>query len=361
MAKKEDEKMIDWLRPYPESKEWIPTGQRYLIIGYTGLIGSSIFQAISNNPFDYVAGVSRGKIADAYGYQAGSHKFNLDVNDEIGFTNLLKNTRPTVILDFGGAVDVDECQKYPIYGPKLYQNPIYTANVERVRKVTMGIWKYCKEINLETPPVLIEGSTDFVYGNNGPHSEKDIRRIVENSQKEINVYALTKVLAEQELESQAREYKIPYLILRFAFPYNQRYRRKTGTAVSMFENLASGNPVIAVSDYKMTITPTDYIPSAINRLVTLKAWEEKCPIFNIAGPTIYTGLDIARICARELKRREIPVNEEKQIQKSTVEEFFKGKAPRPIQGGVLTDKIKNLGIKIPAFEEVVTTFKWPYH
>ncbi len=323
-------------------KEWVSTGCTYLIIGPTGHIGTSISGSIAGK--DQTFGVSRGNL-DISNQPLDILKADATQKDQL--VEILRKIKPSIIIDLGGNANLEECQKDP--------QMAYDQNVGRVKALTDAV----SETYLSMRPVIILGSTDYVYGSNeGPYKEEAPRKRTFNVKGEEPVYAQTKIAAEKVLVESSIRHNIPYMILRFAFPYDQNYGQKPGTAVSMFEALAQSKNITALTDLKMTVTPTQYIPRAINTLIRKRVWEDPYPIFNIAGPTAYSGFQIAQICADELRRRGLDIKKD-QIKADTVEHFFEGKAPRPINGGLDTSKIQRLGIMIPNFKDDIKTFTLP--
>ncbi|MBI1863883.1 NAD-dependent epimerase/dehydratase family protein [Candidatus Woesebacteria bacterium] len=333
--------MIEKVSEFTPPKEWLPTRASYLIIGSTGLIGSSIAGSISGK--DEAYGLSRGNL---------DHKnepipsFRADAGDKDALKEILSKVHPNIIIDLAGNTNLEECQGNP--------QKAYDQNVGRVISLVSTVF----QLDYNPKPVILLGSTDYVYGSWGPFTEESPRKKIQNIHDKVCDYAQTKAMAERELVTLATRHKIPYVILRFAFPYNQKYRQKPGTPIFMFEALSQGKKITALTDLKMTITPTQYIPPAINTLVRRRAWEDPYPIFNIAGPSIYNGFQIAQICKAELERRGVSVKDD-QTRADLVDHFFEGKAPRPINGGVLTSKIQKLGIVIPDLKDDIKTFTLP--
>lgn len=327
-----------------KGKEWVPTGYTYLIIGQSGLIGTQFSSSIS---VDKVYGLSRGNIPSPHNT---FYSFIADATKKTEVKDILLKISPDIIIDLGGMTNLDECQKD--------FNSANYANTVRVRSIIKAI--NCYTFESKKPPIYLLGSTDCVYGSSGPHTEISPRRPTIDSSGTLGYYAITKMWAEEIVENEAHKSGIPYVILRYANPYSQKYREKITTPAYMFETLAQGCVVAGLTDFKMTPTPAEYIPVAVNKLILAKVWEDENPVYNVAGKEILSGYEIAQICADELERRGIKIDRERQIKASTVEEFFRGRAPRQINGGVITDKlITKVGDIFPPLSEVLQSFTLP--
>lgn len=328
-----------------EAKEWVPTGQRILVTGFSGLVGYGFVKIAYQE--DELICVSRGITPHSFRENNKLQIVNLDlpVNpvDRIKYLErILDRSQPTLILHFAAAADVDWCQE----------------NKEKAFDANVGL-TYCLAIASKNKGIPLGlCSTDYVFPGRGPFSEGDTRGEIRNKEGYLNFYSYTKLRAEEIIEEILFPHKLGF-IFRIAFPYDHHYLRRPGTPVIAFYTLAQGKRWTALKDMHMTVTPTSDIAYSLNRLIHDRVWERKRPIYHIAGPDILTGLDIATICIEELKRRGIEVHKN-QIVASTVSEFFTGdRAPRQVCGGLRTDKIRGMGICISSLCEKIKNFPLP--
>lgn len=319
---------------------WEPTGHRVLVTGGTGLVGSGIVRAMLGK--EQVISVSRGQMEYAFdkSESLGVVRFDLLSGVE-NIEKLLKEKAPTIVIHCAAKADVDACQRE--------QKDAWEQNVIATRNLAWA----CKKLGI----VLAFCSTDSVFPiEGGPFSESQARWPIWKDGI-LNYYSWTKIEAEEQVEKILGRDK-SYFIFRVAFPYDPTYTRKTGTPVSAFWALAKGEEWTVVKDMTMTPTRVPWIAIALNRLIAERVWEDEEPIYHIAGPEILTAEGVAEICVAELEGRGISVDRGK-IKSTTADEFFKSKVPRQTGGGVTTEKIQALGIKIPSLCEEVKRFALP--
>jgi len=135
-----------------------------LILGGTGMLGQALVREAKFRGLSYKT-VSR-KNAD----------FNLDLTDRLSLINLIRNTRPQVIINSTGKTSLDDCEKYP--GEAYLSNSSIVGNLSSV----------CMDLNIKTCHI----STDhyFTGDSNKLHNE--------NAQVQLlNEYAKTKYVAER--------------------------------------------------------------------------------------------------------------------------------------------------------------------
>lgn len=325
-----------------EVGEWTPTNRRILVTGGTGLVGSRLVKLASNK--DEVISLSRGERRFCFDRSNNLHVIHFDLCNTIGeIKQFLKKFNPTLVVHCAAQANVDEAQQKKEDAWK--RNVFSTANLALA----------CKELRI--PFGLC--STDCVFPRSGgPFSESDIRQPIMNRDKTVlNFYSWTKICAEQLVEHILEEDKL-YFIFRVTFAYDPNYLPKPGTPVTAFLTLARGETWVSIKDMPMMVTPTRWIAYALNRLILKQVWKEEDPIYHIGGPEILTGRDIADICRVELEGRGVKVDKD-QVKETTVDEFFQGKAPRQVEGGLRTDKIKEMGIIIPTLAEEIKRFPLP--
>lgn len=132
-----------------------------LVLGAYGFLGTTLCSYLDKKKYNIIK-QSRSNYADCV--------FNpVDKNQMM---NVIKNFKPTTIINLIAQTNVDQCEKLP--------NLAFEANVRVVENLVRAHKEY--------PFNLIHISTDQLYNGIGPNSENNINP--------INVYALTKFCAE---------------------------------------------------------------------------------------------------------------------------------------------------------------------
>ena len=185
-----------------------------LITGASGLLGRSItLRALELQKS--VLGVSRRNPFDMPYLQC------LDLKDFAGTRKLVLNLRPSAIIHCAAITDVDYSEDHP--------DEVHENNV----RVSALLAQLAAESNAQ----FMQISTDSVFdGHQGLYSESD-------TPLPLNVYARTKLLAEQEA---TRTHPRP-LIVRVNF-YGWNLRDRKGLAQWIFDELSQGKTLKGFTD-----------------------------------------------------------------------------------------------------------------
>ncbi len=141
-----------------------------LVLGGTGLLGSSLIQLLRLSGFEcFSAG------------RTSSHELVIRAPFADSLQQFLVSREIDVVVNLVALTDVDECQVAPFMA--------YQVNAEFVENVISAI----SAVKGQRPVRLLHISTDQVYSGEGPH--------IESSAKPINVYGLTKYLADKSVSS----------------------------------------------------------------------------------------------------------------------------------------------------------------
>lgn len=313
-----------------EVKEWLSTGERILLTGHTGLVGHGVVEAALGK--DELIGLSRGQTKSPI--QEGLEAITLDLLDVKELFKVVEEARPSIVLHLAAATNVDACQKDPAWAEKM--NIATTGHVVSV----------CKDLGIP----LIHFSTDYVFPRSGgPFSESDNPDPLKSADgKTVNVYGLTKWRAEQMVAS-----RLPVdqrIVVRIVSPYDHRYKAKTGTPPLLFKLLREGRAIEkAVVDATTTYTYVPDIALALNAIIRERLWERE-DVIHIANssPKQLSAFDVADIASRHLDTGST-------IKICTLEEFFSPEqAPRPLEGGLRSNILPELGVRMRGWEEVLT-------
>jgi len=176
-------------------------------------------------------------------------------------------------------------------------------------------------------------STDFIFGENGPHAEND-------STNPLNFYGASKLMAENRV----KELADCYTIVRPVFIYGKHWEGMRPSFIQwVAQNLRSGKSIKVVSDQLRTPTYVEDICWGINAIIQLK----KEGIYHLAGKDICSPYSMALTVANVLN-----------LDASLIEEVNSDCFPEPVQrskkSGLKIDKaIQELNYNPLSFEEGV--------
>lgn len=320
---------------------WISTGNKILITGFSGLVGSTFMDTISE---DKIVGISRGNIKSSKRLSNNFKLYQIDLSKTSlnQLEKIVTKSNCDLILHFA-TLTGDRCQQNPQMAEQINWG------------ITYKLALICKKMRI---PLGFCSTADVFPRFGGPYAEDDPTGVIyDNATGKLNIYSWTKYRAENDIIKVLFPNHLGF-IFRIAYPYNPSYILKPGTVVTCFNNLARGEIWTAVRDMNINPTPTKDIVSAINMLILKKVWKKDNPVFHIAQKDILTSLEIAQICSNELIKRGVKINIKKQIKVEASAKFFIT-SPRQIPGGIRVNKILEYGIKIPTFKEEVKYFPLP--
>ncbi len=274
--------------------------------GLLGLVGSRIFELLGNT----------------YEFEASE----TDITDREEITDRIKSSDASIVLHLAAKADVDGCEK----DKELEENgDAWKVNVSGTKNIAEACDKTGKK--------LIYVSTDFVFDGTSkiPYSEED-------SPNPLNWYAKTKYEGEKIVQGLST----PWIIVRLAYPYRARYERHDFFR-AMLNKLEKKESIEAVEDHIITPTFIDDIAFALGGLINLDA----SGIFHVVGDQSLSPYDAASLIAKEFNQ------DQSLIIKTSREEYFKGRALRPLYLGLKNDKIEKLGLTMKSFEEGLIEIK----
>jgi len=230
------------------------------------------------------------------------------------------------VFHFAAFTDVQAAEKEKDKGKESIS---WKVNAE----ATKNIASICEKLGKR----LLYLSTDYVFdGKADLYDENSIG----NPQ---GWYAKTKYEGEKMVKS----LKDLGLVVRIANPYRANPIGKKDFMHKILERLEQGLPIAAPFNQKMTATYIDDLTKGIEKLISINA----TGVYNIPGADSFSPYDGAMTIA------EVFGVDQKNISKTTFEEYFASRAPIP-QYGILThDKIESLGIKVHTFREGLIEIK----
>lgn len=263
-----------------------------LVIGASGLVGHHLVELLRARGELYVGTYFQHEVVNLV---------QLDVRDKVALRSLVQSSQPRMIYLVAAQANVDFCERNPDAAAEI--------NVQGVKNVVAAI--------AETPskPKLVFLSSDYVFGNGGPHHESALRNA-------LNVYGMQKAAAECLIETSL----VDYLIVRTSwvygpepqgknFVYQVRKAALTGDAVKICPMLQS--------------TPT-YAPDLAEAMVA--AAQSLTGVVHLAGETVYDRLSFMELIARTwhtyVARTTLSVSDMQ--------------TPRPVYAGLVSDRVSGL-------------------
>jgi dTDP-4-dehydrorhamnose reductase len=270
---------------------------KIFIIGASGLVGGNCMQCMRKDPeMDVI----------------GSH-FSFATNDTEYFnvfnpsasTFDLSAFDPDVIIHTGALTHVDHCENHP--------DESFHHTVESTKAALDLANKYNAKF------VFI--STDYIFdGDNGPYSE-------DAKENPISVYGKHKWQAEQLVRENSKD----YLILRITNVYGDELRGKNFIAFLCKTALAGEERTLRlpVDQYATPVNAED-IGKYICRLIK----DNKSGIYNLASDDYLSRIELAEKVLTYFPDSKIKLEAVKTVDLGQA-------APRPLKGGLKTDKINN--------------------
>lgn len=277
-------------------------------IGGSGLVGSRIAEILR----------------DKYTIDDLSLTNGVDITDPSSLAIIRNDTEHEVLIHLAAKADVEGCEQDKSLGR---QGAAYQINVEGTQHIV--------DACLATKKKLLYISTDFVFDGTKepPYTYKE-----EDKPNPLNWYAMTKYKGEEIIKNSG----VTAAILRIAYPYRvDAFTQKKDFVHAIMEKLANDQPISAVVDHIMTPTFIDDIAFAIDAILNQNA----TGIYHVVGGQSLTPYDAFLLLADRFGY------DKQLIGKTTREEFFKGKAPRPFNLSLGNDKITKLGVKMRKFED----------
>jgi len=270
-----------------------------LVTGANGFLGQHLISHFSTLKHDVIAaGRGDSRIPEKIPVQFHS----LDLTDSAAVEDLIKIIKPQVIIHTAAISKPDECEKNK---EACLQN-----NVEATRHL-LDAFKLAGSGN----SLFIYLSTDFVFGENGPHSEEDMAG-------PLNFYGESKLMAEELVINSG----LKYAVVRPVFIYGPVWQGLRPSFLHWVKNnLEQSKKIKVVSDQLRTPTFVFDICKGIENIIT----QDKTGIYHLAGKDILSPYQMAVITARVLAL------DDGLIENVTSETF-----PEPVQ------RAKHSGLKI---------------
>ena len=286
---------------------------KILTTGLSGLVGSRIFELLSNK-FDF---------------QDLAYEDGFDITKIETIEKEISLSPAKVLIHLAAFTDVNKA--WEERGNK--NGMCYQINVVGTKNIAQLCRKYNK--------FLIHFSTDFVFDGRkkGVYTEKD-------KPEPIEWYGQTKYWAEEEVKKSGCD----YCILRIAYPFRAYYKPKLDLVRKIINGLRTKNLPPMFSD--QIITPTFIDDIAFGLKIIL----EKRPlgVFHFVGSTFLSPYLLAKKVAKVFN---FPLE---LVKRGSLKDYLENNpGVRPYQKNLALSnkKIKNLGVKIKTIDAALLSLK----
>ncbi|MDI9364966.1 MAG: SDR family oxidoreductase [Flavobacterium sp.] len=241
---------------------------KVLVTGSNGFLGQHLCINLANKGFNVIA-TSRG--SNKIGHLVNTQFQAVDVTKKNEIAHVLHQFKPEVIIHNAAMSKPNECDNNQ--EACLLQNVTATA--------------YLVEAGKKINSYFIYVSTDFVFGENGPHSE-------DAAKEPLNFYGKSKLMAEEIVTTSG----LKYAIMRPVFIYGKQLANMKGTFLHWVKNsLSNGQKISVVNDQHRT-------PSYVNDIckgLTTMIEQQVSGDFHLAGKDILTPYQMAVTLANTLQ------------------------------------------------------------
>lgn len=288
-----------------------------LVTGGNGFLGQHLIKHFSAQPYTITA-TSRGenRIPQTIPFKY----FPLELTDAGSVASLVAQTQPDVIIHTAANSKPDDCE--------TNKHACLQNNVETTRYLLQGF----KALQTTTS-LFIYLSTDFIFGENGPHSEDD-------TAGPLNFYGQSKLLAEELVINSG----VNYAIVRPVFIYGDIWPGLRPSFLHWVKNSLEQNKKIkVVSDQQRTPTYVYDICNGIQSIIQ----QHKTGTYHLAGKNVVSPYNMAVTTARVLG-----------LDENLIENVTSDTFPEPVQrarrSGLKIDKaVAELGYSPVSFEDGV--------
>ncbi len=286
---------------------------KVFITGANGFLGQHLSIYMHNNKYEVYA-VSRGenKIPDAK-----ISYFNLELTNKELVIAMITTIRPDVIIHTAAMSKPDECH----------------LNRETCLLNNVTVTEYLLEAAKQVSARFIYISTDFVFGEGGPHSELSVP-------DPLNFYGESKLMAENLVKNSGLHQNI----VRPVFIYGALWEGLRPSFIHWVKKkLESKQSIKVVIDQHRTPTFVLDICKGIDLLIQNNTHES----FHFAGSEMITPYDMAITVARIAKL-------DRSLIEPVTADLFPEMVRRAKKSGLLIDKAINLlGYQPHKFEDGV--------
>jgi dTDP-4-dehydrorhamnose reductase len=277
---------------------------KILITGANGFLGQHLTLFLAEKGYA-VAACSRGtcRIPQKFAFDY----YPVDLTDKNEVEKLVSNIIPDIIIHTAANSKPDDCH--------INREACIEQNVT----ATLYLLESLKKVSATAKFIYL--STDFVFGENGPHKEED-------PADPLNFYGESKLMAEKKV----KESGLPYAIVRPVFIYGPVWGGIRSTFLHWVKNsLEQGKNIKVVSDQTRTPTFVMDICKGIEAIIRLQQQGD----FNLAGKDLLSPYDMAVAIASFF-------NLNAALIENVTSESFREPVQRAKRSGLKIDKARRL-------------------
>ncbi len=278
--------------------------------GLSGLVGSYVVQFLS----------------PSFTFENLSLETGVDITNRHDIQWHIASSDASWVFHFAAKTNVDEAEQEIDLGE---ESSTWKVNVLGTRHIVEACRKYRKK--------LLYLSTDFVFpGGKKVFTER-------HKPSPIGWYAMTKYMGEKEVRMLGKN----ALIVRISFPYGALCGSRPDFVQRMIQVLKQGKTLSAPVDQIFVPTHLQTIAEGIRLLVERNSFG----VYHVVGPSAISAYEAAQSVAKVFGYSF------SLVQKTSAQEFYKGRAPRAFQLLISNAKITKLGFQAISFEEGLKTIK----
>lgn len=238
---------------------------KIMVTGANGFTGSYLCITLANKGFE-VHAIGRGPQRIVVHNRIRYH--SVELTSVRSVMQVFELMNPDVVVHTAAMSKPDECDRN--------RNECLRNNVE--------VTRYLLEASRHFPVHFIHLSTDFIFGENGPHSEDD-------EPAPLNFYGESKLMAEKLV----RESGLSNTIIRPVFIYGPVLEGQRPSFIHWVKNkLTAGESIKVVTDQQRTPTYVYDLCKGIEQVLMFK----KQGVYHLAGKDILSPYEMAITVAR---------------------------------------------------------------
>jgi len=287
---------------------------KILVTGSNGFTGMHLCLSLVNKGFE-VHALGRGECRLPHLDRMIYH--SVELTSVRSLLKIFDKVAPDVVIHTAAMSKPDVCE--------IHREDCLKNNVE--------VTRYLLEASRHFPVHFIHLSTDFIFGENGPHREDDIP-------EPLNFYGESKLRAEKLV----LQTELTASIVRPVFIYGPTlYEGRSSFIQWVQQKLMIGEKIKVVTDQQRTPTYVQDLCDAIITILTFK----KIGVYHIAGKDILSPYDMAITVAKVLD-----------LSTELIEPVTSDTFPEPVRrskrSGLYIDKaIRELNYAPHSFEDAV--------
>jgi len=276
---------------------------KVLVTGANGFTGQHLIKTLIGKGFEVIATSRNESLLPSYNKLT---YYNIELTDVSNVENLFDLTRPNAVIHTAAMSKPDECSANP--------NLCTANNIE----ATGHLLEAATKVGTQH---FIYLSTDFIFGEGGPHAEDD-------APAPLNLYGASKLEAEALINAAA----IKATIVRPVFMYGPVWQNLRPSFIQWVAGkLKNGEPIKVVTDQARTPTYIGDLCWGLRKIIN----DQVPGVFHLAGKDIVSPYDMAVAVAKHLN---LPLGLIEPVTASTFPEPVK----RAQRSGLKIDKAVSL-------------------